>query len=331
MDTGTIGVYSLIYKASDASGNNATPVVRTIVVEDTTAPVIVRNGLAKAEVLQNTTYTDAGATASDNYDSSVVVTTKGQIDTAQAGIQVLTYTASDSSGNKAKPVTRVVVVVADAPPVITLNGEKDIFLNVGETFADPGATAQDDQDGDVSVTVLGTVNVSTPGTYILTYTASDSGGKFAVPAIRVVEVRDATPPVITLTGNSYLSIEVGETYEDAGAAATDNVDGSVAVTTSGTVDTSSPGVYVLTYTAKDAAGNSALPKTRVVLVELPKDTVPPVITLNGDEQIIITQGDTYNDLGATATDDVDGDVSVTVDGAVDSKRPWLLHPELLCF
>ena len=168
------------------------------------------------------------------------------------------------------------------------------------------------------MTVLGTVNVSTPGTYILTYTASDSGGKSAVPAIRVVEVRDATPPVITLAGNSYLSIEVGETYEDAGATATDNVDGSVAVTTSGGVDTSTPGVYVLTYTAKDAAGNSALPKTRVVLVELPKDTVPPVITLNGDEQIIITQGDTYNDLGATATDDVDGDVSVTVDGAVDS-------------
>ena len=57
-------------------------------------------------------------------------------------------------------------------------------------------------------------------------------------------------------------MEVGDTYEDAGAAATDNVDGSVTVTTSGGVDTSSPGVYVLTYTAKDAAGNSALPKTR---------------------------------------------------------------------
>ena len=77
VDTGTLGAYSLIYNASDASGNSATPVVRTIVIEDTTAPVIVRNGLAKAEVLQNTTYTDAGATASDNYDSSVVVSTKG--------------------------------------------------------------------------------------------------------------------------------------------------------------------------------------------------------------------------------------------------------------
>ena len=68
----------------------------------------------------------------------------------------------------------------------------------------------------------------------------------------------------------------------------------------------------------------------MVLVELPKDTVPPVI-VSGDEQIIITQGDTCNDLGATATDDVDGDIIGNgMDGAVDSST-WLLHPELLCF
>ncbi|SVC82875.1 uncharacterized protein METZ01_LOCUS335729, partial [marine metagenome] len=68
---------------------------------------------------------------------------------------------------------------------------------------------------------------------------------------------DTTAPVITLTGSASVSHELGATYTDAGASATDSRDGTVTVTTSGTVDGNTAGVYTLTYSASDAAGNAA--------------------------------------------------------------------------
>ena len=76
---------------------------------------------------------------------------------------------------------------------------------------------------------------------------------------------DTTIPVITILGENPASIVQGATYTDAGATATDNVDGSVSVTTSGTVDTSTIGTYTITYTATDNAGNTAT-ATRTVNV-----------------------------------------------------------------
>ena len=65
---------------------------------------------------------------------------------------------------------------------------------------------------------------------------------------------DLSPPVITLSGEATVTLEAGTTYVDAGATATDNIDDSVSVTTSGSVDTDTPGTYTLTYTATDAVG-----------------------------------------------------------------------------
>ena len=50
------------------------------------------------------------------------------------------------------------------------------------------------------------------------------------------------------------------------------------------------------------------------------DTTPPVITLIGSANVSVTQGDNYTDEGATAADNVDGDLtsSITVSGSVDT-------------
>lgn len=77
---------------------------------------------------------------------------------------------------------------------------------------------------------------------------------------------DVTDPVISLNGLSTITIQEGETYVDAGAAAVDDVDSSVTVTTSGTVGTE-PGTYTLTYTATDAAGNSVTATRTVIITE----------------------------------------------------------------
>jgi hypothetical protein len=77
---------------------------------------------------------------------------------------------------------------------------------------------------------------------------------------------DTTAPVITLTGSASVSHELGATYTDAGASATDSRDGTVTVTTSSTVDVNTAGVYTVTYSASDAATNAATPVTRTVTV-----------------------------------------------------------------
>ena len=79
-------------------------------------------------------------------------------------------------------------------------------------------------------------------------------------------VNDALGPVITLNGNALVGVAVNDTYTDAGATATDNVDSSVTVNSSGTVDTATVGIYSITYSATDVAGNEAATKIRTVVV-----------------------------------------------------------------
>lgn len=79
-------------------------------------------------------------------------------------------------------------------------------------------------------------------------------------------VNDALGPVITLNGNALVGVALNDTYSDAGATATDNVDSSVTVNSSGTVDTATVGTYTITYSATDVAGNEAATKARTVVV-----------------------------------------------------------------
>jgi len=78
---------------------------------------------------------------------------------------------------------------------------------------------------------------------------------------------DVIPPVIQVLGINPVTIMQGENYNDAGAIATDNVDNNVTVISSGTVNTSIANTYIITYNATDKAGNTAIPKTRHVIVK----------------------------------------------------------------
>ena len=151
------------------------------------------------------------------------------------------------------------------PPVITLNGG-DVALTVGDTYTEQGATATDDRDGNVEVTISGNVDTTTAGVYTVTYTATDASDNNATETrtVTVTLPADTTPPVITLNGGD-VALTVGDTYTEQGATATDDRDGNVEVTISGNVDTTTAGVYTVTYTATDTADNNAT-ETRTVTV-----------------------------------------------------------------
>ncbi|MBO6828617.1 MAG: carbohydrate binding domain-containing protein [Muricauda sp.] len=82
-------------------------------------------------------------------------------------------------------------------------------------------------------------------------------------------VEDTTPPVITLNGDAIVDLNVGDSYTEAGATATDDTDGDISgniVVGGDTVDTSVAGTYIVTYNVSDAAGNAATEVTRTVNV-----------------------------------------------------------------
>ena len=79
---------------------------------------------------------------------------------------------------------------------------------------------------------------------------------------------DNTPPQITLNGEQTVGLAVGDNYTEAGASATDAVDGDVVVTISGAIGTEI-GTYTLTYSAVDTAGNSASVSRTIVIDQAP--------------------------------------------------------------
>ena len=84
----------------------------------------------------------------------------------------------------------------------------------------------------------------------------------------------------------YNVIYVGDVWESPGAEMFDLEDGDISDQLQvdypdGPVDTSVPGAFREIWSGKDAAGNDAIPKLRVVIVEEVPDTDPPVISLIG--------------------------------------------------
>lgn len=55
------------------------------------------------------------------------------------------------------------------PPVITLHGSSDTTIALNTQWTDPGATAIDDEDGNVPINASGVVNKDLVGVYIITY------------------------------------------------------------------------------------------------------------------------------------------------------------------
>jgi len=177
--------------------------------------------------------------------------------------------------------------VINGVPTITLLGANPFYVTVGTTFTDPGATATDTKDGNItpSIIVTGTVATTTIGTSTLTYTVTDSSHVSTSTTRTVVTVASTTPvvnqfPTITLIGANPLELTIGNAFTDPGATAADSVNGVITdisglLVATGTVDTATIGTYTITYTVKDSGGITAT-STRVVDVNAVTVVTPAV-------------------------------------------------------
>ncbi|MEO9571777.1 MAG: S8 family serine peptidase [Polaribacter sp.] len=116
---------------------------------------------------------------------------------------------------------------------------------------------------------------------------------------------DTIAPVITLNGASIINLNVGDTYNELGATATDNVDGNLtsSIVITGSVNTTLAGTYVINYNVSDTAGNPATQVSRTVNV----NNVSTSGCTNGVSTFPYNEG-FENTLGAwtqSAADDID--------------------------
>ena len=324
VNVNTVGNYTVTYNVSDAAGNPATQVTRTVTITpDTTIPVIILVGANPQSIVLGTAYSELGATATDNTDGDITANISidaTAVNVNTVGNYTVTYNVSDAAGNPATQVTRTVNVTADADatiPVITLEGANPQSIELGTAYSELGATATDNIDGDITNNIVidaSNVDVDTVGDYTVTYNVSDAAGNPADEVTRTVTITpDATIPVITLEGANPQSIELGTAYSELGATATDNIDGDITnniVIDASNVDVDTVGDYTVTYNVSDAAGNPADEVTRTVTIT--PDATIPVITLEGANPQSIELGTDYSELGATAEDNIDGNITESI-------------------
>ena len=227
---------------------------------------IQMSGPAELTLEYGSEYTDAGATA-QCYGSvlktepfSLEVKTESNVDTSKVGSYKVIYTASH--GRQSRKLERTVQVVDTQPPVITLVSDPEKFTFPGQTYEEEGFTATDGYDGDLTAMVERIVT----DTEVI-YTVADSSGNTA-EIRRTIVFKDPIAPVLTLLGDTEITIDAGSKYSEPGYTATDNCDGDIKhlVNITGNVNIWAAGTYTITYTVSDSFGNTVT-ATRTVKVK----------------------------------------------------------------
>jgi hypothetical protein len=177
-------------------------------------PVVnVRGGdVITVEAARVGDYTDAGATCTDDVWGNLdrAVESSGTVDLYTPGTYHIYYSCRNQAGYASDTTIRTVRVVDRTCPTCTMataNGGVNVVVEASFPYVDPGASCADTLDGAVAVTVTNPVNVERPGTYFVTYSATDrhgnrndgascrGGGKQYVRRVKVV---DTLKPVIAL-------------------------------------------------------------------------------------------------------------------------------------
>ncbi len=193
-----------------------------------------------------------------------------------ANVADVAFRICDGSTCDLVPPDTTPPVIAGTPGDIVAEATSSAGASV--TYTAP--TATDAVDGVVSVSCSPASGSSfTISSTTVTCSTADAAGNAASSSF-VIGVVDTTAPVVTLVGDATVSLTVGGTFTDQGATATD-LGASIAVTTTGSVDTATAGTYTLTYSATDASGNTANTTRTITVTEPPPPPAPAPATSSG--------------------------------------------------
>jgi hypothetical protein len=130
------------------------------------------------------TYTDPGAIASLSDESITVSVLSNTVDTNQVGVYFIRYQAI--SDQKTSSLIRMVIVIDSTKPDLALEKGIDTIL-INDEWIDAGVSASDNYDNDLDISVEGSVDTTSVGTYIIIYTATDDYGNTS-SITRIVDV-----------------------------------------------------------------------------------------------------------------------------------------------
>lgn len=285
-------------------------------------PMITLLGEPTVTIDQGTSYTDSGAIAIDNYDGDLSedIVISNPVNVNVPGIYTITYNVTDANGNAATQVTRTVTVSGAStsstqtslPGTIEVEtgdlsqnnnhydrnkigsgngGTNNIVDNWRKTRIQP--TAADSESGaGVNGTIINAVTVTADGNYDFTFTyfKNSTDGIISINSTDAIGGNATQLASFTLLRNDALGTNTATTS----SYSTQTVTG-VALTT---------GITHITFTNADSK-NVDLDNVIVTAAG-----AKPVITLLGDNPLIIEQGGAYSDPGATALG-TDGSTDLT--------------------
>jgi len=306
-DTFPLGETVITWTATDSSGNSATA-TQTVTVVDTTAPgIIAPNSITIEASGAEGNLADIGlGSGSDTVE--IISVTSDSPDTFPLGETVITWTATDSSGNSAT-ATQTVTVVDTTAPSVTAPDSITIEASGSEgNLADIGLGSGSDTVEIISVTS------DSPDTFplgepVIIWTATDSSGNSAT-ATQTVTVVDTTAPSITAPDSITIEASGAEgNLADIGlGSGSDTVE--IISVTSDSPDTFPLGETVITWTATDSSGNSTTATQTVTVVDTtaPELIVPENVIVDSfslENLVEIGDADTLDlvDVSPTITND----------------------------
>ncbi|MCX6721077.1 MAG: DUF5011 domain-containing protein [Candidatus Staskawiczbacteria bacterium] len=179
-------------------------------VNDTTSIDLAFSEEVKADV---NIFNSSGVKVRDLYSSSSVKNPDPKIWDGKDnlgvvvpnGVYTISVVISDSAGNSITDTSKTITINNSVPgqsdataPIITLIGNSELTIDAGYAYADAGATAVDDVDGDITakIAVVNPVDVNVIGDYTITYNVSDAAGNHALEVTRLVHVIAAVPKIL---------------------------------------------------------------------------------------------------------------------------------------
>ena len=293
-------------------------------------------------------YIEYGYTATDvdgNDVTSLVRRDTSTLNMGKEGSYQVSYVAVDRKGVKSDAVYRTVNVGDAFAPEITISGSNPLLVKLNGEFSQPAATAVAYDGTDLSDSIevnAESVDTTKVGTYIVSYTVTDSSGVTGTAQLYVYVLESSSPRIIVegtgaIEENPYPLQVQGASADDAAVKsylnkaipyfeAYDLEDGDISYKVSVSEDdtynsliaalksdaATEGTVYALSLTVSDSDGNTPSPLP-VFYVTVVTDTTPPVITLDNEQAMYTIEIDAWNDntaawnklfqdLGAKVTD-----------------------------
>lgn len=264
VNTKQLGTYEVLVSASDSSSNIATKEILVEVVDDK-APEFKVVGVDKGYVVQvpingsNDVSNYVSAIDNVDWDVSPFIETDKALDASKPGIQDITLSVTDSSGNVTEKTFEFAVSDLTPPSVTLLEGENIIIDYASEFKLENYLVASDDM-GSVTNTIIGSVDTRKEGETQTIKVSTKDDAKNEVVSTLNFNVKDISGPKINLSSNE-VEVAKGDAFDPRMylVSAIDNKDGDVTADVSvGNIDTNTTGNKSVEFSVLDAAGNKSV-------------------------------------------------------------------------